>query len=85
MNPTQLVWVQTDVRSERYPVLFKMTNMQKKRDVDCTVRMDADVAGRTTRGRQLCGQLAYYLACLQRTRWRHVAQSMVATCHLNMG
>jgi hypothetical protein len=29
-NPTQLVWVQTDVRSERYRVLFKMTNRQKK-------------------------------------------------------
>jgi hypothetical protein len=30
MNPTQLVWVQTDVVSERYHVLFKMTNRQKK-------------------------------------------------------
>ena len=29
-NPMQLVWVQTDVGSERYHVLFKMTNMQKK-------------------------------------------------------
>jgi hypothetical protein len=53
-SPTQLVWVQTDVRSERYRVLFKMTNMPKKRGVDCivrTVRMDADLAGRTTHGR----------------------------------
>jgi hypothetical protein len=31
MNPTQLVWVQTDVGSERYRVLFKMTNRQKKK------------------------------------------------------
>jgi hypothetical protein len=29
-NPMQLVWVQTDIGSERYRVLFKMTNMQKK-------------------------------------------------------
>jgi hypothetical protein len=29
-NPTQLVWVQMDVGSERYRVLFKMTNRQKK-------------------------------------------------------
>jgi hypothetical protein len=50
-NPTQLVWVQTDVGSERYRVLFKMTNRQKKGVLDCTVRTDADVAGRTTRGR----------------------------------
>jgi len=28
-NPTQLVWVQTDVGSKRYSVLFKMTNRQK--------------------------------------------------------
>jgi hypothetical protein len=44
--------------SERYRVLFKMTNRQKKRDADCTVRTvhtDADVAGRTTHGRQLFG------------------------------
>jgi len=30
MNPTQFVWVQTNVRKERYHILFKMTNMQKK-------------------------------------------------------
>jgi hypothetical protein len=36
-NPMQLVWVQTDVGSERYRVLFKMANRQK-RDADCTVR-----------------------------------------------
>jgi hypothetical protein len=29
-NPMQLVWVQTDIASERYRVLFKMTNIQKK-------------------------------------------------------
>ena len=52
MNPTQLVWVQTDIGSERYHFLFKMTNRQKKRDVDCTVHTahtTADVAVRTTR------------------------------------
>jgi hypothetical protein len=37
-NSTQLVWVQTDVGSERYHILFKMPNRQK-RDVDCTVRI----------------------------------------------
>jgi hypothetical protein len=37
----------------------------KKRDADCTVRTDADVAGRTTRGRQLFGQLVGDMACLQ--------------------
>jgi hypothetical protein len=35
---------------ERYRILFKMTNRQKK-CADCTVRTDADVANRTTRGR----------------------------------
>jgi hypothetical protein len=30
-NPMQLVWVQTDDGSERYHILFKMTNKQKKR------------------------------------------------------
>jgi hypothetical protein len=45
VNPVQLVWVQTDVRSERYRVLFKMANRQK-RDVDCTIHTDDDVAGR---------------------------------------
>jgi hypothetical protein len=29
-NPTQLIWVQIDIGSERYCVLFKMTNRQKK-------------------------------------------------------
>jgi hypothetical protein len=53
MNPTQLVWVQMDFESERYCVLFKMTNRQKKRDVDCTVCTYDDVVGRTTCGRQL--------------------------------
>jgi hypothetical protein len=37
----------------------------KKRDVDCTVRTDVDVAVRMTHGRQLCGQLACDVACLQ--------------------
>jgi hypothetical protein len=64
-NPTQFIWVQTDVERERYRVLFKTTNRQK-RDVDCTVCTDADVAGRTTCGRQLCGQFPYDVACLQR-------------------
>jgi hypothetical protein len=65
-NPTQLIWVQTDIESERYRVLFKMTNRQKKGMLTVqSVRTDADVAGRTTRGRQLCGQLAYDVACLQ--------------------
>ena len=36
----------------------------KKRGADCTVRTDADVAGRTTRGRMAFGQLAGDLACL---------------------
>jgi hypothetical protein len=45
-NPTQLVWVQTDIGSEIYRVLFKMTNIQKM-DTDCTVRTDDDVADRT--------------------------------------
>jgi hypothetical protein len=57
----------------------------KKRGADCTVRTDADVAGRTTRGRQLFGQLAGDMACLQRMEWRHVAQSMAATCPLYIG
>jgi hypothetical protein len=70
MNPTQLVWVQMDIGRERYRVLFKTTNRQKKGMTDCTVRTDADVAGRTTHGRpygwqELCGQLAYDVACLQ--------------------
>jgi hypothetical protein len=50
MNPTQLVWVQMDVERERYCVLFKTTNRQKK-DADCIVCTDDDVAGRTTCGR----------------------------------
>jgi hypothetical protein len=29
-NPTQLIWVQTDIGSKRYHVLFKMANRQKK-------------------------------------------------------
>jgi hypothetical protein len=62
-NPTQLVWVQTDVGRERYRVLFKMTNKQK-RGVDCIVRTDADVTGHTTRGRQLFAQLVGDMACL---------------------
>jgi hypothetical protein len=44
MNPTQLIWVQKNIRRERYHVLFKMTTRGKKRDVDYTVRTDADVA-----------------------------------------
>jgi hypothetical protein len=28
-NPTQLIWVQTDIGSERYRVLFKMANREK--------------------------------------------------------
>jgi hypothetical protein len=64
MSPTQLVWLQIDVGSERYHIFFKMTNMQK-RGVDCTVRTDADVAGCTTRGRHLFVQLAGDMACLQ--------------------
>jgi hypothetical protein len=46
---------------------------------------DADVAGRTTHGRQLFAQLAGDMACLQRMEWRHVAQSMAATCPLFIG
>ena len=52
-NPTQLIWAQMNVGSERYCVLFKFTNRQK-RVADYTVRrvcMDANVAGHTTRGR----------------------------------
>jgi hypothetical protein len=45
VNPMQLVWVQTDVRSERYHVLFKMANRQK-RDADCIVRTNNDMADR---------------------------------------
>jgi hypothetical protein len=62
-----------------------MTNRQKKRDVDRTIHTDADVAGRTTRGRQLLGQLACDMVCWQRMGWRHVAQSMATTCHLFIG
>ena len=29
-NPTQLIWVQMDIERERYCVMFKMTNRQKK-------------------------------------------------------
>ena len=50
-NPMQLVWVQMDIGSERYRVLFEMTHRQKKMDVDCTVRTAAEVTVRTTRGR----------------------------------
>jgi hypothetical protein len=87
-KPTQLVWVQTDVGSERYHVLFKMTNRQKKWMLTVqsirmlTWQIIRHVAGRMTRGMQLCGQLAYDMACLQQTGWRHVAQSMVAMCHI---
>jgi hypothetical protein len=52
-NPMQLIWVEMDIGSERYRVLFKFTN-RKKRVADCTVRtvrMDADMAGHMTRGR----------------------------------
>jgi hypothetical protein len=65
-NPTQLIWVQTDVGSERYHVLFKMTNRQKM-GADCTIRTvhtDADVAGRMTCVRKLFAQLASDMACL---------------------
>jgi hypothetical protein len=58
-----------DVRSERYRVLFKMTNKQK-RDADCTVRTDDDVAdrtdvvaGRTLMWQTIIGQLAYDVFC----------------------
>jgi hypothetical protein len=43
------------------------------------------MAGRTTSGRKLCGQLAYDVACLQRIAYRHVAQSMATTCHPGIG
>jgi hypothetical protein len=48
-NPMQLIWVQMNVGNERYCVMFKMANRQK-RDVDYTVhtvRADDDVTGRT--------------------------------------
>jgi hypothetical protein len=86
-NPTQLIWVQMDVGSKRYHVLFKMTNMQK-RGVDCTVctvRTDTHVASHTTHGRQLFAQLVGDMACLQRMEWRHMAQSMATTCPLFIG
>ena len=41
--------------------------------------------GHMTCGRQSCRQLVYDVACLQRMGWRHVAQSMVATCHMFIG
>jgi hypothetical protein len=71
-NPTQLVWVQMNVGSEIYRVLFKMANKQK-RDADCTVRtirMDNDVAdrmddmaGHTLTWQTVIGQLAYDVFC----------------------
>jgi hypothetical protein len=48
-NPMQLVWVQMNVGSKRYHVLFNMANM-KKMGADCTVctvRTDDDVADHT--------------------------------------
>jgi hypothetical protein len=69
-NPTQLIWVQTDVGSERYRVLFKFTNRQKKGLLTVqsvqSVRMRGRpyVAGRTTHGRMAFRQLAGDLACL---------------------
>jgi hypothetical protein len=94
VNPTQLVWVQTNDGKERYCILFKMANMQK-RGADCTVRtvrMDDDVGGCTNdvEGHMLMwqiviGQLACDMVCWQRMGWRHVAQSKVATCHLFVG
>ena len=62
-KPTQLVWVKTDIGSKRYHVLFKMTNWQKKGDVDCTVCTDADMAVCMTHGRdewqivEICGRM----------------------------
>jgi hypothetical protein len=49
-NSMQLIWVQTDVGSERYHVLFKFTIKQKKKRV-ADYSTDADMAGHTTRGR----------------------------------
>jgi hypothetical protein len=53
-NPTQLIWVQTDIGSERYRVLFKMANRQKKRvltvqsvQYNDVVDVRMTVAGRT--------------------------------------
>jgi hypothetical protein len=69
-NPTQLIWVQTDVGSERYHVLFKFTNMQKKglltvQSVQMlTWQVVRHMAGHTTRGRMAFRQLAGDLACL---------------------
>jgi hypothetical protein len=88
-NPTQLVWVQTDVGSERYHVLFKMANRQK-RDADCTVRTvrtDDDVADRTddVADHTLMWQTVigiWHMFYWQRMGMRHVAQSKAATCHL---
>jgi hypothetical protein len=76
MNPTQLVWVQMDIGRERYHILFKMTNRPKK--VMLTVQsiqsiqmltwqVVRHVAGHMTHGRQLFGQLACDMACLQQT------------------
>ena len=48
-NPMQLIWVQMEVGSERYHVLFKMENRQK-RDADCTspyIRTDDDMEDNT--------------------------------------
>jgi hypothetical protein len=67
-NPTQLVWVQTNIQEGEISHSVQNDKQVKKRDADYTVRIvctDADVAGRTTRGRQLCGQLACDMACLQ--------------------
>jgi hypothetical protein len=72
-NPTQLVWVQTDVGSERYRVLFKFTNRQKKGVLTVqsvqsvrtlTWQAVRHVAGHMTHGRQLFRQLACDMACL---------------------
>jgi hypothetical protein len=64
-NPMQLIWVQTNVGSERYHVLFKMVNTHK-RDDDCivhTVHMDDDMAGRTMMWQTVIGQLACDMVC----------------------
>jgi hypothetical protein len=68
-----------------------MANRQK-RDVDCTVHTDDDVADRTDdvadhtlMWQTVIGQLAYDVFCWQRMGRRHVAQSKAATCHLFVG
>jgi hypothetical protein len=44
MNPTQLVWVQTRRREREISRSVQNDKQAKKRDADCTVRTDADVA-----------------------------------------